>query len=131
MKQTSKRLIEIMKKESEEDRPSIDEMIQQMEYNLNKRLALLENTIRCQLLVLRMSDVFTPKHLWPYFATASFMAMAERKGILTMPASPIFKKGGYHHKFTVCEEAGGEVILKHPPKDKTVYTDAPVSLHRF
>jgi hypothetical protein len=130
MKHTSKALLDLMRKEAEEDRPSIDELIQQMEYKLNKKIALLENTIRCQMLVLSMSDVFTPKHLWPYFATASFMAIAERKGLLQMPASPLFKKGGFHHKFTK-DEASGEFIMKHPPKkNKAVYPE-PIRLHLF
>lgn len=126
MKNTSKALIEMMKREATEDRPSIDELIQQMDYKLNKRLALLENTIRLQILTLSCSPVFLPKHLMFHFTLAVVETVKERENIMRMPASPIFRKGGTHHKFTVEQIDGEEVILvKHPKRDKSIFPDPP------
>lgn len=126
MKNTSKKLIEMMKAEATEERPSIDEMIQQMDYKLNKRLALLENTIRSQMLFLSYSPVFLPVHLRFPVLLAMVETIKERQNIKRMPASPIFRKGGTHHKFTVEQIDGEEVILvKHPKRDKSIFPDPP------
>lgn len=116
----------MMKREANEDRPSIDELIQQMDYKLNKRIALLENTIRLQILTLSCSPVFLPKHLIFHFTLAVVETVKERQNIKRMPASPIFRKGGTHHKFTVEQIDGEEVILvKHPKRDKSIFPDPP------
>lgn len=128
MKHTSKALLDLMRKEAEEDRPSIEEMIQQMEYKLNRKIALLENTIRFQMNVLHIS-LFTPPLQILVHLQALSQANHERRMILQMPASPIFKKGGFHHKFTK-DEASGEFIMKHPPKNETLYPE-PIRLHLF
>lgn len=130
MMNTSKRLIEIMKAEASEDRPSVDEMIQQMEFKLNKKIALLENLIRIQVIILHCST-FTPVNKLPFWLLASYNAIAERKGISMMPASPIFEKGGTHHKFKV-EEIDGEqlIMVKHPKRDKSIHPD-PINIGFF
>lgn len=116
----------MMKAEANEDRPSIDELIQQMDYKLNKRLALLENTIRFQVLSLAYSPVFLPVHLRFPVLLALVETVRERQNIKRMPASPIFRKGGTHHKFTVEQIDGEEVILvKHPKRDKSIFPDRP------
>lgn len=126
LKTSTKRLMELMQKEAEENRPSIDELIEQMDYKLNKGLALLENTIRFQINLLHIS-AFTSVNLMRFHVVASGQSIIERKMILQMPASPLFKKGGYHHKFTVDEETG-EFVVKNP---KPIVYPKPVNFHTF
>lgn len=124
MKHTSKAFIEIMKKEVEEDRQSIDELIEQMEFKLNKRLALLENTMRFQYLFLRVSNFSSASQRISILTMMIPQSITDRMGIIKMPPSPLFKKGGEHHKYTL-DECSGEFIMKHPVKDERIYPKQP------